>query len=79
MAKLQTGNTVIKDTFYEIMKYLVYILITVSVFALTIRHDEKELMKNFETISSYFSPITLIYFSGAILFIMGGIGVIKTI
>ncbi len=79
MTKLQTGNTIVKDTFYETMKYLVYILITVLVFAFTIRHDEEALMRNFEIVSSYFSPTSLIYFSGAVLLIMGIIGAIKTI
>ncbi|MBJ9425839.1 hypothetical protein [Acinetobacter seifertii] len=79
MAKSQTGNTIVKDTLYEIIKYVVYILITVSVLAFTIRHDEKELIKNFETISSYFSPMTLIYFSVTILLIIGVLGGLKTI
>lgn len=79
MVELPKENSGFKDTVYEFLKFVVYILITVSVFALSIGSNEKELIKNFETTKGFFSTTTFLWFSAVILLLAGMLAIVKTI
>ena len=72
-------KSVFKDAVYELLKFVVYVLITVSVFALLIGSNEKELIKNFKITAGFFSITTFSWFSAVILFLAGLLAVVKTI
>lgn len=72
-------NSVLKDTLYEILKFSVYVLITVSVFSLSIGSNEKELVKNFEITTSFFSQSTFVQFSLVVIFLMGLLAFARTV
>lgn len=79
MVESSKENSVFKDTVYEILKFLVYTLITILVFALLIGNDENELIKNFEITTGFFSKTTFLWFSAVILFLAGLLAVVKII
>ena len=79
MVESPKENSVFKDTAYEVLKFVVYTLITVSVFALLIGSNEKELIKNFKITTGFFSTTTFLWFSSVILFLAGLLAVVKTI
>lgn len=79
MTELKKENSAFKDTLYEILKFIVYTLITVSVFALSIGGSEKELISNFEITTGFFSKTTFLWFSAVIFVLAGLLSIIKTI
>ncbi|WP_057081853.1 hypothetical protein [Acinetobacter lactucae] len=72
-------QSIFKDSIYEILKFIVYLLITISVFAFSIKNNEKELIKSFETIANFFSVNSFLIFSSIILGLAGIFATVKII